>query len=73
MTSFEHQIVFRVRKGKAIVSCKCRAVYGKHDRRGGDYFLAIPSEVGDNFWELYNQPENHFAPFADSDRIKVKA
>lgn len=72
--SSEHEIVFRVRKigkaDKAIVSCKCRAVLGKHDRRGGEFYDAISDEVGVNFFDLYNQPENHWAPFTEEDRIK---
>ena len=68
-----HKIVFRGNGGNVTVSCRCRAVYGKHSRLkgGGDYHEPMPRVGRESVWETYNRPENHWAPFEEQDRIQI--
>ena len=68
----EHQIVLRVaRNQKLTVSCRCQAVYGRHDRRRGDYHEPMYWPEGMTSFEVYNIPENHNGNFTDKDKIKL--
>lgn len=67
-----HQIVFRrARPNVTTVSCRCRAIFGKHNRRGGEVYEPMDWPEGQTAWQVYNQPENHYAPFTEKDRIKT--
>lgn len=63
-----HEIVLRVHGSRSLVSCYCRAVLGKHDRAGGDYHEPMPLD-SPNLFDIYNKPENHWAPFTEEDKI----
>lgn len=67
-----HQAIFRrSRDGGTTVSCKCRAVLGKHDRRYGDFHEPMPQDSNQTVWQTYNLPENHWAPFTEQDKIQT--
>lgn len=66
----EHQIVLRRAKGsQTTVSCKCRAVFGSHDRQGGEYHEPMDWPEGMTAFEVYNEPNNHYRTFTRQDRI----
>ena len=65
-----HSVILRSRKRTITVSCKCRTRTGNHSKAGKPY--AEPIGETRNWNEtvaLYNDPENHWAPFEEKDRI----
>jgi hypothetical protein len=66
-----HKPILRLQKGRLTVSCDCRAVLGKYARNPvGEYFEPMYAEPSDStLWDTYNNPENHWAPFDNQDRI----
>lgn len=67
-----HQVVFTQRGGGGQnVSCNCRATVGEHEKAGKFYYSPMgESRNIETSRELYNNPDNHFAPFSDEDRAK---
>lgn len=69
---YVHKIVLRrARPNRTTVSCYCRAVLGKHNRRRGEYHEPMDWPADMTAFAVYNIPENHYAPFTDQDRIKT--
>ena len=66
----EHKLLLRVRKHKIYLSCACRETKGKHSKAGVRLYSYIAETTNfDQTREYYNDPENHWAPFTDEDRI----
>ena len=69
-----HQVFFRNSKsGHSLVGCVCRVVRGT-SKYVVDFSRSL-SPIGehkglDEARELYNDPDNHFAPFTEADRAK---
>lgn len=72
-TEYHHQIVLRQNSKNATVSCYCRAVLGRHVREPGgvDYCEPMVWPAHLTAFTVYNQPENHWAPFTEENRIKT--
>lgn len=70
MSQSLHSVILRNHKRSITVSCKCRMRTGTHSKAGKLY--AEPIDVTRNWNEtvaLYNDPENHWAPFTEADMI----
>lgn len=68
-----HGPVMRARGGKLRFSCQCRASMTKHtrDKGGGEYYEPMEVKPGETVWDAYNNPENHYIEFTESDRIRA--
>jgi hypothetical protein len=64
-----HQVRFSSGYGGQKVSCNCRATTGEHSKSGKLYY--DPMGVARDLIEsraLYNDPDNHWAPFKEEDK-----
>lgn len=68
-----HGIIIRAsRSGNQLsVSCLCRAVMGRGSNRNReDYHEPMDNVEGESLYDVYNNPENHWADFdKHKDRI----
>lgn len=68
-----HQVRFSSAYGSQVqVSCNCRKTVGKHEKAGKLIYDPIGlSRNIDESRQLYNDPDNHWAPFdSEVDRAK---
>lgn len=67
----DHGIIFRRKKHTTTVSCQCRASETKHSRQkgGGEYYEPFEVPPNQTVWQAYNNPDNHWIDFSESDRI----
>lgn len=69
--SLTHQAVISYYRDGTYVSCNCRATVGEHEKAGKIYYDHIGKTT--NYQEtraLYNNPENHWAPFSKEDELR---
>lgn len=66
-----HQVRFVTRVQKIYVSCICRSRTGDHEKAGKLFQEPIGSTKNlAEARDLYNDPENHWAPFTNDDKAK---
>lgn len=66
-----HQVRFSLVRQRVAISCNCRATTGKHEKAGKLYYERIGfSESIEESRRLYNDPDNHWAPFGKEDEAK---
>lgn len=66
-----HQVHFTTSDNRTYVSCNCRRTPGEHSKAGKLTYKHIGESRGlDEARALYNNPENHFAPFGKEDEAK---
>lgn len=69
--SLIHQVRFHVVARVIKISCVCRRTTGQHEKAGKLYYSHIGSTKNiKESRELYNNPENHWAPFTEEDFAK---
>lgn len=68
-----HALKISLSKNQLMVSCECRARVGTHSKAGKITFDPIgPTKNHDESRELYNNPDNHWAPFGEEDKLGGK-
>lgn len=66
-----HQVILTTPNHTTVISCNCRIVRTSHLKGSRPHYLPIgPTRSIEESRELYNDPENHFAPFTEADRAK---
>jgi hypothetical protein len=66
-----HQVRLILVRQRVYVSCNCRATPGQHSKAGKiNYDHIGPSDSIAESRRLYNDPENHWAPFTKEDEAK---
>lgn len=66
-----HQVRFSSSHNVVQISCVCRNRTGRHEKHGKLYADPIgPTKDIEESRRLYNDPANHWAPFADEDKAK---
>lgn len=65
-----HQVRLILVGNSTVVSCNCRRAPGKNDKAGKlNYDHIGKTHDFNETRKLYNNPENHWAPFGEEDKL----